>query len=196
MSRLLYVQRTQSLKPSTLHLAVHLLDRVLAERHLEHSQDSFHLLVTILVKIASDCNEDARFRLEGIWLGSEAWYKQEEEQVLAVLGRRLDWPGPFVFLDQYLASTVCCKSDVSTLRALAAFLLDVSLFDESTASQLPSVAAAAAYCMAVTMLEGAPWVRCCQNLPHKRTSTDQHRHSRWSACRSTRSWTSVRLFSR
>ncbi|KAJ8110221.1 hypothetical protein OPT61_g6880 [Boeremia exigua] len=157
VSRLLYVQRTQRLKPLTLHLAVHLLDRILAERHLEHSEDSFHLLVTIPVKIASDYNEDARFRLERIWLGSQAWYEQENEQVSAVLGRRLNWPGPFMFLDEYLASTVCSRSDVSTLRALAAFLLEASLFNETMVSQLPSVVAAAAYYVAVAMLEGAPW---------------------------------------
>lgn len=164
VARLIYIQRTQSLKPETLHLTVHLLDRILAKRRLQHDRDSFHLLATILVKIASDYNEDARFRLEHIWIGSETEYKREQELVLAILDRRLDWPGPFVFLDHYLASTVCSKSDVSTLRALAAFLLEVSLFNDSVVSQLPSVVAAAAYCMAVTMLEGAPWVRSYQTL--------------------------------
>jgi hypothetical protein len=96
----LYVQRTQRLKPLTLHLAVHLLDRILAKRDLQRNQDSLHLLATILVKIASDYNEDARFRVEHIWLGDEACYKREENEVFAILDRQLNWPGPFVFLDQ------------------------------------------------------------------------------------------------
>jgi hypothetical protein len=159
VSRLLYIQRTQSLKPSTPHFAVHLLDRVLTKRDVQRSQDSFHLLATVLIKIASDYREDP-LRLEHIWLGDGAWYKRVEKEVVAILGHQLDWPGPFAFLDQYLASTVCYKSDASKLRALAAFLLEVSLFNNRIASQPPSVVAAAAYCMAVTMLEGGPWVRC------------------------------------
>ncbi len=138
-----------------LYFAVHLFDRILAECHLENSEGSFRLLVTILVMIARNCNEDACFRLERMWLGSKAWYKWEEErQVSAVLGCRLNWPGLFVFPSEYLASTACFKSDVSTPRALAAFLLESSLFNEPILLQLPSVVAAAAYYTAAVMLKG------------------------------------------
>jgi hypothetical protein len=95
---------------------------------------------------------------------------------------QLDWPGPFVFLVQYLASTVCYKSDASTLRALAAFLLKVSLFNNRMVSQLPSVVAAAAYYMAVTMLEGAPWVRCYQTKPERNKTVLTDPDSRHEEC--------------
>jgi hypothetical protein len=74
----------------------------------------------------------------------------------------LGWPSPLFFLNELLYGSsklpLASVEGPYDVEHLATFFLRFSLFNKELVEQLPSVVAAAAYCLAVSMLRAAPWV--------------------------------------
>ena len=90
-------------------------------------------------------------------------FKKDEAEIKRILGDYECWCSPLSFLTQLCgyqnADSLRSSSPVCKPTEVALLLLEIALFDSDQVQQIPSVAAAAAYCLAESVFDRASWVR-------------------------------------
>ena len=140
-------------------LAVYLLDCVLGKRVVAPKKDK--LLAAILIKNAGTY-EDNSFTdrdIGNLWTGDQEHFRHVEREVLEVLEYEKRWKGPLLFVNELSNNLISIPVSLDNLlpssAETTAFILKVSLFNSAMALQLPSLVAAAAHCLAVSIVEEA-----------------------------------------
>lgn len=127
--------------------------------------ESVPVLAAVLVKTAGAYEDDDFWgcKIAHVWLGDKDLFRRKEVELLKVLDYEVGWPGPLFFLDELLkkltSMSIVLDSALPSSAEVTALLLKVSLLNTALVQQLPSVVAAAAYCLGIAMVEEAPWVR-------------------------------------
>ncbi|KAF1345647.1 hypothetical protein EJ07DRAFT_185841 [Lizonia empirigonia] len=136
--------------------------RALLLKHIRR-QESVAVLAAALVKTAGAYEDDSFWdcQIAEVWSSDKVYFRCKEMELLKVLEYQLGWPGPLFFLENLVnnltSMSVVLNGPLPSSAEVTAFILKASLFNTALVQQLPSVVAAAAHCLAISMVEEAPW---------------------------------------
>ena len=143
----------------TIYLTINYMDRFLSLH--EVSRDKLLLVVTVALLIATKYQEGEPIRIRDLQRLCKNTYKAKdflkaEIIMLEKLQYRLGWPVPLIFLSRINEKDEGELKHRATI--MAQYFLEAILVDKSFVAMRPSITAAAAYCLARSML-GSEWVR-------------------------------------
>jgi hypothetical protein len=162
--QLFYIQRTQRLSTKTLHLMIRCLNKMPLLENAKFSDGDMDLLAMMIVKIASDRTEDARYRSVDLW-PDEGTFMVHEKALELHLKAELGSSGPLEHLEELFNATVWDCTAIESAKTRANGILEVSLFNEEMKNVSPERIAATAYYVALCSgPRQIPWVRMYSDI--------------------------------
>ena len=158
VSLLMRIRNDFRFKQETLYLSVNILDRYLSSRIVQRDRIQCLAIGAILIALKYEEKRYNSSEIQSIIrLSSTADMVdvlRGELVILTELDFNLGWPGPTSFLHRINQ----VDNREVTIRILTHYLLEVALLNERFVGQLPSLVAAASYCLARQMLGYGNWV--------------------------------------
>ena len=175
MDWVVQVHKRFQLLPETLFVAVNYIDRFLSLKAVSVAKlqlvgATALFLAAKFEEINCPSIEELLYMVDNTYSAPEVL--KAEKYMMTTLRFQLAWPGPMSFLRRISRAD---DYDLDT-RTIAKYFLDVAVMDHRFVSALPSLVAAAAYCLARYVLAKGHWVRrpCHQAARNACTNTICH----------------------